>query len=163
MHYDWGLRAVKSLLRQASVSGSLSNLRKCFQICFPFVDLQQKRKRSFYKIDLFLFVFALQAGALKAKEKDDEDESVVLCRALRDFNLPKITTQEQRQRSQRFALLCIAFKLRNLGKNQRNKTENTEATDSKSQRSKDLPQVIWFSKSQTCILKVFRCFKDRGG
>lgn len=49
MHYDWGLRAVKSLLRQA--------------------------------------------GDLKAKE-DTEDESVVLCRALRDFNLPKITTQD---------------------------------------------------------------------
>merc|ERR1711881_699897 len=46
MHYDWGLRAVKSLLRQA--------------------------------------------GGLKRKEPDS-DENPVLCRALRDFNLPKIT------------------------------------------------------------------------
>ncbi|CAL1167896.1 unnamed protein product [Cladocopium goreaui] len=49
MHYDWGLRAVKSLLRQA--------------------------------------------GSLKNKERDT-DENIVLCRALRDFNLPKITTQD---------------------------------------------------------------------
>jgi dynein heavy chain len=47
MHYDWGLRAVKSLLRQA--------------------------------------------GALKRKEPES-DENPVLCRALRDFNTPKITT-----------------------------------------------------------------------
>merc|ERR1719424_871021 len=47
MHYDWGLRAVKSLLRQA--------------------------------------------GGLKRKEPDS-DENPVLCRALRDFNIPKITT-----------------------------------------------------------------------
>jgi dynein heavy chain len=47
MHYDWGLRAVKSLLRQA--------------------------------------------GALKRKEPE-ADENPVLCRALRDFNTPKITT-----------------------------------------------------------------------
>merc|ERR1719498_2010055 len=47
MHYDWGLRAVKSLLRQA--------------------------------------------GGLKRKEPES-DENPVLCRALRDFNLPKITT-----------------------------------------------------------------------
>merc|ERR1719443_2725132 len=47
MHYDWGLRAVKSLLRQA--------------------------------------------GGLKRKEPD-ADENPVLCRALRDFNTPKITT-----------------------------------------------------------------------
>merc|ERR1719271_964615 len=47
MHYDWGLRAVKSLLRQA--------------------------------------------GKLKRKEPDS-DENLVLCRALRDFNTPKITT-----------------------------------------------------------------------
>merc|ERR1719271_2410337 len=46
-HYDWGLRAVKSLLRQA--------------------------------------------GKLKRKEPDS-DENPVLCRALRDFNTPKITT-----------------------------------------------------------------------
>jgi len=49
MHYDWGLRAVKSLLRQA--------------------------------------------GALKGKEPQ-ADENLVLFRALRDFNLPKITTQD---------------------------------------------------------------------
>eukprot|EP00931_Biecheleriopsis_adriatica_P003888 TRINITY_DN10563_c0_g2_i1.p1 TRINITY_DN10563_c0_g2~~TRINITY_DN10563_c0_g2_i1.p1 ORF type:complete len:2985 (-),score=661.93 TRINITY_DN10563_c0_g2_i1:306-8801(-) len=49
MHYDWGLRAVKSLLRQA--------------------------------------------GSLKNKEPE-ADENMVLCRALRDFNLPKITTQD---------------------------------------------------------------------
>ena len=30
---------------------------------------------------------------MKGKEPDN-DENVVLCRALRDFNLPKITTQE---------------------------------------------------------------------
>jgi dynein heavy chain len=47
MHYDWGLRAVKSLLRQA--------------------------------------------GSLKRKEPES-DENPVLCRALRDFNIPKITT-----------------------------------------------------------------------
>jgi dynein heavy chain len=47
MHYDWGLRAVKSLLRQA--------------------------------------------GALKRAEPES-DENPVLCRALRDFNTPKITT-----------------------------------------------------------------------
>merc|ERR1740138_264280 len=47
MHYDWGLRAVKSLLRQA--------------------------------------------GTLKRKEPES-DENPVLCRALRDFNTPKITT-----------------------------------------------------------------------
>jgi dynein heavy chain len=47
IHYDWGLRAVKSLLRQA--------------------------------------------GTLKRKEPKS-DENPVLCRALRDFNLPKITT-----------------------------------------------------------------------
>merc|ERR1740138_1473066 len=47
MHYDWGLRAVKSLLRQA--------------------------------------------GSLKRKEPES-DENPVLCRALRDFNTPKITT-----------------------------------------------------------------------
>ena len=47
MHYDWGLRAVKSLLRQA--------------------------------------------GTLKRLEPDS-DENPVLCRALRDFNTPKITT-----------------------------------------------------------------------
>lgn len=47
MHYDWGLRAVKSLLRQA--------------------------------------------GALKRMEPES-DENPVLCRALRDFNTPKITT-----------------------------------------------------------------------
>jgi dynein heavy chain len=47
MHYDWGLRAVKSLLRQA--------------------------------------------GGLKRMEPE-ADENVVLCRALRDFNTPKITT-----------------------------------------------------------------------
>eukprot|EP00929_Paragymnodinium_shiwhaense_P077081 TRINITY_DN3967_c0_g2_i2.p1 TRINITY_DN3967_c0_g2~~TRINITY_DN3967_c0_g2_i2.p1 ORF type:complete len:4576 (+),score=1729.31 TRINITY_DN3967_c0_g2_i2:93-13820(+) len=47
MHYDWGLRAVKSLLRQA--------------------------------------------GNLKRLEPDS-DENPVLCRALRDFNTPKITT-----------------------------------------------------------------------
>jgi len=47
MHYDWGLRAVKSLLRQA--------------------------------------------GELKRKEPES-DENPVLCRALRDFNTPKITT-----------------------------------------------------------------------
>ncbi|CAE8597984.1 unnamed protein product [Polarella glacialis] len=46
MHYDWGLRAVKSLLRQA--------------------------------------------GTLKRNEPD-ADENPVLCRALRDFNTPKIT------------------------------------------------------------------------
>ncbi|CAD7941439.1 unnamed protein product [Amoebophrya sp. A120] len=49
MHYDWGLRAVKSLLRQA--------------------------------------------GKLKRKEPD-ADENPVLCRALRDFNTPKITTMD---------------------------------------------------------------------
>ncbi|CAJ1396873.1 unnamed protein product [Effrenium voratum] len=49
MHYDWGLRAVKSLLRQA--------------------------------------------GSLKGQEPET-DENIVLCRALRDFNLPKITTQD---------------------------------------------------------------------
>jgi len=49
MHYDWGLRAVKSLLRQA--------------------------------------------GSLKRQEPE-ADENVVLCRALRDFNVPKITTQD---------------------------------------------------------------------
>merc|ERR1719253_2040999 len=49
MHYDWGLRAVKSLLRQA--------------------------------------------GTLKRKEPK-VDENVVLCRALRDFNTPKITTND---------------------------------------------------------------------
>merc|ERR1719424_1320635 len=49
MHYDWGLRAVKSLLRQA--------------------------------------------GGLKRKEPDS-DENPVLCRALRDFNTPKITTMD---------------------------------------------------------------------
>ncbi len=49
MHYDWGLRAVKSLLRQA--------------------------------------------GKLKRKEPE-ADENPVLCRALRDFNTPKITTQD---------------------------------------------------------------------
>jgi len=47
MHYDWGLRAVKSLLRQA--------------------------------------------GGLK-REEPESDENPVLCRALRDFNTPKITT-----------------------------------------------------------------------
>jgi dynein heavy chain len=47
MHYDWGLRAVKSLLRQA--------------------------------------------GTLKRLEPES-DENPVLCRALRDFNTPKITT-----------------------------------------------------------------------
>jgi dynein heavy chain len=47
MHYDWGLRAVKSLLRQA--------------------------------------------GGLKRAEPES-DENPVLCRALRDFNTPKITT-----------------------------------------------------------------------
>jgi len=47
MHYDWGLRAVKSLLRQA--------------------------------------------GSLKRNEPE-ADENPVLCRALRDFNTPKITT-----------------------------------------------------------------------
>merc|ERR1719181_1135715 len=47
MHYDWGLRAVKSLLTQA--------------------------------------------GSLKRKEPDS-DENPVLCRALRDFNVQKITT-----------------------------------------------------------------------
>merc|ERR1719424_2619797 len=50
MHYDWGLRAVKSLLRQA--------------------------------------------GSLKRKEPD-ADENPVLCRALRDFNTPKITTNDR--------------------------------------------------------------------
>merc|ERR1719178_316982 len=49
MHYDWGLRAVKSLLRQA--------------------------------------------GSLKRKEPE-ADENPVLCRALRDFNTPKITTND---------------------------------------------------------------------
>jgi dynein heavy chain len=49
MHYDWGLRAVKSLLRQA--------------------------------------------GELKRMEPDS-DENPVLCRALRDFNTPKITTMD---------------------------------------------------------------------
>jgi len=49
MHYDWGLRAVKSLLRQA--------------------------------------------GKLKRKEPE-ADENPVLCRALRDFNTPKITTMD---------------------------------------------------------------------
>jgi dynein heavy chain len=49
MHYDWGLRAVKSLLRQA--------------------------------------------GQLKRKEPE-ADENPVLCRALRDFNTPKITTND---------------------------------------------------------------------
>jgi len=50
MHYDWGLRAVKSLLRQA--------------------------------------------GTLKRLEPDS-DENPVLCRALRDFNTPKITTNDR--------------------------------------------------------------------
>jgi len=49
MHYDWGLRAVKSLLRQA--------------------------------------------GGLKRMEPE-ADENPVLCRALRDFNTPKITTND---------------------------------------------------------------------
>jgi dynein heavy chain len=49
MHYDWGLRAVKSLLRQA--------------------------------------------GGLKRAEPDS-DENIILCRALRDFNTPKITTND---------------------------------------------------------------------
>merc|ERR1719424_2499533 len=49
MHYDWGLRAVKSLLRQA--------------------------------------------GSLKLMEPE-ADENPVLCRALRDFNTPKITTND---------------------------------------------------------------------
>ena len=31
---------------------------------------------------------------MKGKEPDN-DENVVLCRALRDFNLPKITTQDE--------------------------------------------------------------------
>ena len=47
MHYDWGLRAVKSLPHQA--------------------------------------------GKLKRMEPES-DENPVLCRALRDFNVPKITT-----------------------------------------------------------------------
>eukprot|EP00927_Polykrikos_kofoidii_P041032 TRINITY_DN34968_c0_g2_i1.p1 TRINITY_DN34968_c0_g2~~TRINITY_DN34968_c0_g2_i1.p1 ORF type:complete len:3218 (+),score=730.51 TRINITY_DN34968_c0_g2_i1:1253-9655(+) len=50
MHYDWGLRAVKSLLRQA--------------------------------------------GTLKRMEPES-DENPVLCRALRDFNISKITTLDK--------------------------------------------------------------------
>eukprot|EP00397_Hematodinium_sp_SG-2012_P001682 GEMP01001687.1.p1 GENE.GEMP01001687.1~~GEMP01001687.1.p1 ORF type:complete len:1334 (+),score=316.83 GEMP01001687.1:274-4275(+) len=49
MHYDWGLRAVKSLLRQA--------------------------------------------GKMKQKELH-ADVNIMLCRALRDFNVPKITTDD---------------------------------------------------------------------
>ena len=49
LHYDWGLKAMKSLLRQA--------------------------------------------GKLKRKEPE-ADENPVLCRALRDFNTPKITTND---------------------------------------------------------------------
>lgn len=44
---------------------------------------------------LSMFFVQPQAGSLKNKEPAT-DENIVLCRALRDFNLPKITTQESK-------------------------------------------------------------------
>ena len=114
MHYDWGLRAVKSLLRQvwrASANGQtdMKSWRWMMNLdytCSLHLFCLLSSLAAWILETLLMSLLQLnrlnscnlqissncQAGSLKNKERHT-DENIVLCRALRDFNLPKITTQ----------------------------------------------------------------------